>query len=177
MPKIWPYLSVWPDCRNMTLFLFSLPTDGYTVPSQSNAFNNYLIFLVKSGKGAIFTIGSFFLILYLSDKIWFTGKQKLILAALCLPYYVGWWFIKTTEYNTNTPGMIELGLFLLICLGLEEGKRRYPKVQFWFMAIEIFLEILGMGVARHFQARSGFYGFLVFLPCISWSLCWHPEGG
>ncbi|MCI8853834.1 MAG: O-antigen ligase family protein [Lachnospiraceae bacterium] len=119
------------------------------------------IFLVKSGKGAIFTIGSFFLLLYLSDKIRFTGRQKLILAALCIPYYAGWWFIKTTEYNTNTPGMIELGLFLLICLGLEEGKRRYPKVQFWLLAVEILLGILGMGVARHFHARSGFYGFLI----------------
>lgn len=42
MPKIWLYLPIRPDCRNRTLFLFSLPMDGCAVPSQINAFNNYL---------------------------------------------------------------------------------------------------------------------------------------
>ncbi len=120
------------------------------------------IFLVKSGKGAIFTIGGFFLMLYLSDKIRFTGMQKMLLAALCVPYYVGWCFVKASEYNVNTPGMIELCLFLLICLGLEEGKRLYPKARLWLLAAEVFLGILGMGVARYYHARSGFYGFLLF---------------
>lgn len=118
--------------------------------------------LVKSGKGAIFTIGGFFLILYLSDKIQFTGTQKLVLSALCLPYYIGWCFVKASEYNVNTPGMIELSLFLLICLGVEEGKRRFPKARFWLLALEIFLGLLGMGVARYYRARSGLYGFLAF---------------
>lgn len=42
MLKIWLYLSIRSDCRNRPLFLFSLPMDGYAVPSQINAFNNHL---------------------------------------------------------------------------------------------------------------------------------------
>lgn len=50
MPRIRLYLSILSDCRNMTLFLFSLPMDDCVVPSEINAFNNYLnntIFLSK----------------------------------------------------------------------------------------------------------------------------------
>ncbi len=44
MPKIQLYLSIRPDCRNMTLFLLSLSMDICAVPSQSSAFNNYLYY-------------------------------------------------------------------------------------------------------------------------------------
>lgn len=42
MPKIRLDLSIRLDDRNMTLLFLSLPIDGYAVPSQINAFNNYL---------------------------------------------------------------------------------------------------------------------------------------
>lgn len=42
MPKIRLDLSIRLDDRNMTLLFLSLPIDGYAVPSQINAFNNYI---------------------------------------------------------------------------------------------------------------------------------------
>ena len=121
------------------------------------------ILLVRSGFGAIFTIGCFLLTCYLCNKIQLTDAQLIVIGLLSIPYSIAWPFVKQTTYNVNTPGMILFALLTLICVALERLKGYWKKGTVLLSGLELAFFIGAYYVSDYYVARTSLGGHWIAL--------------
>lgn len=133
--------------------------------------------LSHSGYGVILNITSFFLILYLADKVKLNPVCYYTISAVCVFCLLNWIGKNENQYNANVAAMILLILAVgsMTGIGVWLNKIKHEKLYRWYMLLITGLIMLA---AWNLRARgiligiSAFWIFSFFIPKFIWKYKW-----
>lgn len=126
------------------------------------------LLIVDSGKGAFFVAANFAMVWYMSDKLYLTKRQIIVMASLYMGLLLYWLFIAYPKmfadyefyaYNTNTAATFTIFTLLCAFILLQILSEKY-EIMGLFM---VMILLKGFQLVMWHRARGAFIMLLMFI--------------
>ena len=118
------------------------------------------LMIIESNKGAFLTAANLLLVIYLSDKVSFSEKEKMVLSG-CGAAFLGFWFSDVKwDYNFNMVGLVFMVIGILALLFLEMIREKFELGYLLYIEILLYFTITLYTILYH--SRCAMVGLLLF---------------
>jgi O-antigen ligase len=149
---LFAYVNPFAQLRNRDVELI-----GITIAAVIAMLN---LIVIESNKGAFLTAVNLLLVIYLSDKVSFSEKEKMILSG-CGAAFLGIWFCDVKwDYNFNMVGLVFMVIGILSLLFLEILREKFELGYLIYVEIMLYVTITLYTILYH--SRCAMVGLLLF---------------